>query len=178
MIKFAPIRDLIILQALLGLFAMPFVILMPAFAKDVFHGNASTLGFLSGSEGAGSVFGALFLTSRKGTKELSRWIVIGCTLFGLGLIIFGSVNYLPLPLPVVAMIGFAGILAQAGSITVIQTIVEHDKRGRVMSLVIMAFMGFNPIGCMAAGAVANVYWRRQNCCRNWAHHSCFGIHFL
>jgi MFS family permease len=155
-IGFTPIRDLIMLLALLGLFAMPFAILMPAFAKDVFHGNASTLGFLSGASGAGSVVGALFLTSRKGTRELSRWIIIGCALFGLGLIAFGSSTLLPLSLLVVAIVGFASMLVMAGSMTVIQTIVDEDKRGRVMSLVIMAFMGLSPFGCMAAGALANV----------------------
>jgi len=153
---FTPIRDLIMLLALLGLFAMPFAILMPAFAKDVFHGNASTLGFLSGSSGAGSVVGALFLASRKGTRALSRWITIGCVVFGLGLIAFGSSSLLPLSLVVVAIIGFAAMLVMAGSITVIQTIVDEDKRGRVMSLVVMAFMGLSPFGCMAAGALANV----------------------
>ncbi|HEY9718053.1 MAG TPA: hypothetical protein V6C69_11325, partial [Trichormus sp.] len=44
----------------------------------------------------------------------------------------------------------------AASNTVIQTIVEESKRGRVMSFVVMAFLGIAPFGCMAAGALANV----------------------
>jgi MFS family permease len=155
-IGFAPIRDLICMIALIGFFAMPFAVLMPAFARDVFHGNASTLGFLSGASGAGTVVGAVFLASRKGTRALSRWIVIGCAISGLALIGFGLSSNLALSLFVVSIVGFGSMLAMAGSITVIQTIVDEDKRGRVMSFVMMAFMGLSPFGGMAAGALANV----------------------
>jgi MFS family permease len=153
---YTPIRDLILLIALVGLFSMPFAILMPAFAKDVFHGNALTLGLLTGALGAGTVIGALFLTLRKGTEELSRWIVTGCALSGLTLIVFGSSESLPLSLLAAAVVGFGSLIMLAGSNTLIQTIVDEDKRGRVMSFVVMAFLGFGPFGCMAAGALANV----------------------
>jgi len=156
-IGYAPIRDLISLLALIGLFAMPFTVLMPAFARDVFHGNASTLGFLNGAAGAGSVIGALYLTSLKGTKELSRWIISGCVLYGLGLITFGFSTILPLSLLAVAIVGFGSMVVIAGSNTVIQKIVDKDKRGRVMSFVVMAFLGLTPFGAMAAGALANVF---------------------
>ena len=154
-IGFKPIRDLIVLLAMIGFFAMPFVVLLPAFARDVFHGNATTLGYLNGAAGAGSLVGALFLSSRKGTKDLSRWIMLGCVMYGLGLIIFGFSSFLPLSLLAVAVIGFSSMTVLAGSNTVIQTIVDKDKRGRVMSFVVMAFLGFSPFGAMAAGALAN-----------------------
>jgi len=153
---FKPIRDLIVLLALIGFFAMPFAVLMPAFARDVFHGNASTLGFLNGAAGLGSLIGALFLSSRKGTQSLSKWIVFGCVLYGAGLIVFGLSSFLSLSLLAVAMIGFSSMIVLAGSNTVIQTIVDKDKRGRVMSFVIMAFLGLSPFGAMLAGGLANV----------------------
>jgi MFS family permease len=152
---FKPIRDLIVMLALIGFFAMPFAVLLPAFARDVFHGNASTLGYLNGAAGAGSLLGALFLSSRKGIKNLSRWIIIGCVMYGAGLVIFGFSHFLPLSLLAVAGVGFSSMSVLAGGNTVIQTIVDKDKRGRVMSFVIMAFLGFSPFGAMAAGALAN-----------------------
>ena len=153
-IGFAPIRDLILFLALIGLFGMPFAVLMPVFAKDVFHGNAMTLGFLSGACAVGSVIGAL--TWHKGTEELSRWIILGCAICGLALVIFGLSNFLPLSLLAVTVVGFGSMTMLTGSNTVIQTIVDEDKRGRVMGFVIMAFLGFTPFGCMAAGALANI----------------------
>ena len=43
----------------------------------------------------------------------------------------------------------------ASSNTIIQTIVDEDKRGRVMSLYAMSFMGIMPFGSILAGSVAN-----------------------
>jgi MFS family permease len=155
-LRTTPIRNLILLLALIGLFTIPFTILMPALAKDVFHGNASTLGFLTGSSGAGSVIGALFLTSRRGTKKLGKLIIVGCALCGLALILLGSSSTLPLALMAVTGVGFGNMIAMAGSNTLIQTIVDEDKRGRVMSFMVMALLGLAPFGCMIAGGLASI----------------------
>jgi MFS family permease len=153
---YPPIRDLIIFVALIGLFALPFSILLPAFAKNVFNGTAMILGLLTGGFGAGSLIGALFLTSgRLSQKQLGQSIIFGCALFGFALVVFGFSQFLPLSLLAVALVGFGSMILLAGSNTVIQTIVDEDKRGRVASLVVMAFMGLSPFGCIAAGAVAN-----------------------
>jgi MFS family permease len=151
----APIRQLICFLALFAVCAMPFAVLMPAFAKDIFHGNAMTLGFLTGAAGAGSVGGALSMTSRKGTQGLSKWVVIGTLLCGIGLVGFGLSTYLPLSLLAVALAGFGSMITMAGSNTLIQSIVEEDKRGRVMSFVLLAFLGLSPFGGISAGFLAN-----------------------
>lgn len=150
-----PIRNQLVLLMLVGLLVIPFGILMPAFAKDVFRGNAMTLGWLSGASAFGAMLGALFLTSKKGTQALNRWIVIGYWISGLSLIAFGASTQLPLSLLLVTLSGFGSMIVMTASITVIQTIVDEDKRGRVMSFVIMAVMGLSPLGFMAAGALAH-----------------------
>jgi MFS family permease len=152
---FPPIRSLLTLLALIGLFSMPFNVLMPAFAKDVFHGNASTLGFLTASSGLGAVIGAIFIGSRKGVQQLGNCIVLGCTLFGVGLVAFGSSKSMILSLCMLTITGFGSMVMLAGSNTLIQTIVDQDKRGRVMSIFVMAFLGLAPFGSMAAGALAS-----------------------
>jgi MFS family permease len=153
---FRPLRALILMMALISLFAMPFTVLMPAFAKDVFHGNASTLGILTTASGIGSLFGAIFLASRKGVLGLGKWIGISCAIFGVGLIIFGLSHSIILSSVMLAVVGFGSMVQMAASNTLVQTIVEEDKRGRVMSIFMMAFMGLAPFGSMAAGALANV----------------------
>ncbi len=135
---------------------MPFAVLMPAFAKDVFEGNAMTLGFLTGACSLGSLIGAFLVTSRKGTHAMTRWIVAGCALCGAVLILFGASTFWPLSLVAVLAAGFGAAVTLAGSNTVIQTIVDEDKRGRVMSFVVMAFKGLGPLGGIAAGALANI----------------------
>jgi MFS family permease len=154
---YPPIRDLIVFIALFGLCAIPAGVLLPVFAKDVFHGDASTFGFLSGASGGGALIAALCLASRKqGARGLSRWIIQGCVVTGISLVAFGLSTNLILSLLLVAVSGFGSVIAIAASNTVIQTIVEESKRGRVMSFVVMAFLGVAPFGCMAAGALANV----------------------
>ncbi len=58
--NFLPIRTILLLFAVVSLMGMPFVVLMPIFAKDVLHGGPHTLGFLMGSMGLGALdLGAL-----------------------------------------------------------------------------------------------------------------------
>jgi MFS family permease len=152
--SFSPIRVLLAMIASVSLFVMPYSVLMPAFARDVFHGSATTLGVLTAASGLGSLTGALYLSTRKGVLGLGRWIVISCAMFGLGLIAFGFSNSLWVALPVLTVVGFGGMILMAGSNTILQTLVDEDKRGRVMSIYTMCFMGLAPFGSMAAGALS------------------------
>jgi MFS family permease len=145
--NFRPIRSLILLMAAISLVGMPYATLLPAFAKNVFHGDASTLGFLTSAAGLGSLIGALFLSSRNGVLGLGRWIVIACCSFGVGLTCFGLSHSLYLSM--------LFLLVQTASCnTLIQTIVDEDKRGRVMSIYTMAFVGLAPFGSLLSGALA------------------------
>jgi MFS family permease len=148
---FAPIRDILILIATLSLFGMPFTVLMPAIARDVLHGDASTLGLLMGASGVGALLGALYLASRKSVLGLARVIVWASVLFGVGLIAFAISTNMLLALTSIFVVGLGMILRMASSNTLLQTIVDDDKRGRVMSFYSMAFMGMAPIGSLLAG---------------------------
>ncbi|WP_210463622.1 MFS transporter [Rufibacter roseolus] len=151
---FAPIRDILLLIATLSLFGMPFTVLMPAFARDVLHGNASTLGLLMGASGVGALLGALYLASRKSVLGLARVIIFASVLFGIGLTAFAFTTTLLLAMVSIFVVGLGMILRMASSNTLIQTIVDEDKRGRVMSFYSMAFMGMAPIGSLLAGWLA------------------------
>ena len=151
---FRPLRALILLMALISLVGMPYTTLLPAFAKDVFHGDASTLGFLTGATGVGSLAGALLLASRKGVLGLGRWIVIACSTFGLGLFGFGFCHSLWPAMFFLLLTGFGGMVQMASCNTLIQTLVDEDKRGRVMSIYTMAFVGLAPFGSLMAGSLA------------------------
>ena len=152
--SFTPIRALLGLVAAISLFVMPYAVLMTAFARDVFHGDATTLGILTAASGVGSLAAALYLASRKGVLGLGRWIVASCAMFGLGLILFGFCKTLWQAVPALVLVGFGSMILLAASNTVLQTLVDEDKRGRVMSIYMMCFMGLAPFGSMAAGALS------------------------
>ena len=151
---FPPIRALILIVALISLFGMPFTVLLPVFARDILHGGANTLGYLMGASGLGALSGALFLAQRKSVLGLGKVIVGTMTLFGTALMAFSFSEFFLLSLVLMLFSGFGMIVTMASCNTLLQTIVEDDKRGRVMSLYATAFMGMAPIGSMLAGSVA------------------------
>jgi MFS family permease len=151
---FRPLRALILLMAAISLVGLPYATLLPAFARDVFHGDAATLGFLTAATGVGSLVGALFLASRKGVLGLGRWLVIACACFGAGLFGFGLSRSLYASMFFLSIAGFGSMVQMASCNTLIQTLVEEDKRGRIMSIYTMAFVGLAPFGSLLAGALA------------------------
>lgn len=152
---FAPIRSILLLLGLVSLIGMPYTTLMPVFAKDVFHGGAHTLGFLVGASGIGALVGTMYLASRASVRGLGRLIAISASMFGVGLIAFSLSRALSFSLLLMLLTGFGMVVHFASSNTVLQTIVDDDKRGRVMSLFTMAVMGAAPFGSLLAGALAS-----------------------
>jgi len=152
---FPPIRAVLLLLALVSMMGMPYSALMPIFAKDVLHGGPHALGFLMGASGVGALVGALYLASRKSVLGLGKIIPMAASAFGAGLVAFSLSRILLFSLILMLVTGFGMIVQMAASNTILQTIVEEDKRGRVMSFYTMAFMGMTPFGSLLAGVLAS-----------------------
>jgi MFS family permease len=120
----------------------------------VLHGGANTLGFLTGATGIGALVSAGYLAVRKSVRGLVRLLPTVTIVFGAALIGFGFSRWLPLSMFILLFAGFGMMQAMAASNTVLQTIVEEDKRGRVMSFYAMSFMGMAPFGSLIAGSLA------------------------
>jgi MFS family permease len=131
------------------------MIFMPVFAKDIFHGTPYTLGFLIGASGLGAFVGAIYLASRQGIKGLGRIMAGASALFGVGLMAFALSKILWLSWGCMVLVGFGMMIQFAASNTILQTIVDDTKRGRVMSLYTVAFMGMTPIGSFIGGFLAH-----------------------
>jgi len=151
---FAPIRHLILLLALVGFLVMFYSTLMPVFAKEVLKGDSHTYGFLMGAAGFGALLGALFLASRETVLKIGRLIPAAVILFGGGLVILSFSRSFILSLVIIVFIGMGLMLQTAASNTILQTITDDDKRGRVMSFYTMAIMGSAPFGSLVAGVLA------------------------
>ncbi len=152
---FVPIRSLLLLLALISFMGMPYTVLMPVFAGKILHGGPQTLGFLLGATGVGALAGAMFLASRRSVLGLGRIIVIASILFGMGLIGFSFSRLFVLSAILMVVTGFGMMVEMTSTNTVLQTIVDEDKRGRVMSFYTMAFMGMVPFGSLFAGSLAS-----------------------
>jgi MFS family permease len=152
---FPPIRSILLLLALFSFMGMPYSILIPIFATKILNGGAETLGFLMAAAGVGALIGGIYLSSRQSVVGLGKVIAFSPAIFGTGLIIFSLSRVLWLSLLMMLIIGFGAILQIASSNTILQTIVDDDKRGRLMSLYTMAFLGTLPFGNLVAGSLAN-----------------------
>jgi len=151
---FAPIRTILLLFALVSLMGWPFTVLMPIFAAKILRGGPHTLGFLMAAVGTGALVSALTLAVRKSVLGLGRMIPLSTAALGAGLVIFGMSRVLWVSLLLMLVCGFGMMQQMAASNTIIQTIVEEDKRGRVMSFYTAAFVGMAPFGSLLAGALA------------------------
>ncbi|VBB47497.1 conserved membrane hypothetical protein [uncultured Paludibacter sp.] len=149
-----PIRAVLIMLSVSSLTAMQYVVLMPVFSKEILHGTSRTFGFLMAASGVGALMGTLTLASRNSARSLEKIIPVATSLFGSALIFFSFFHNFFLALSMMLLAGGGMMLQMTSSNTLIQTIVEEDKRGRVMSIYNMAFMGTAPFGALFTGWLA------------------------
>jgi MFS family permease len=152
--SFPPIRALLLLLALVSFTGSPYMALTPVFAAEVLRGGPHTLGFLIGSSGIGALCGALWLASRRTVLGLGRTLIITGCLLGVGLIGYALSHWLWLSMLLLLAVGAGMMVSMGASNTILQTLVDEDKRGRVMGLYAMAFFGMAPFGNLAGGALA------------------------
>jgi MFS family permease len=148
-----PIRPVLLLLATMSLMGMPYAVLVPVFARDILHGGSHTYGFLMAASGLGAIVGALYLASRRSVRGISRIIIAAGLMFSLALLGFAWSRLAWLSFALMIPAGAGMMMIIAASNTVLQTIVEDDKRGRVMSFYAMAFQGMLPFGSLLAGGL-------------------------
>ncbi|MDZ7959895.1 MAG: MFS transporter [Aulosira sp. DedQUE10] len=153
--SFPPIRAILLLSALVSLMGLQNTILVPIFAEEILKGGAEALGFLMAASGVGALAGGIYLATRQTILGIGKLIAIAPAILGVGLIAFSFSQFLPLSLFTMLFVGLGTILQIAASNTFLQTIVEEDKRGRLMSLYTMSFLGMIPVGNLLGGFLAS-----------------------
>ena len=148
------IRFVLLMLALVSLLVLPFTTLMPVYAKDIFHGTATTFGLIDSAIGLGAFVGALYLASRPPGTNLHRILATNTLIFGAGLILFSHAPWYPLALGFLA-VGAFGMMSQITiSNTLLQTTADPAMRGRVISFYVLAYTGMVPLGSLLVGVVA------------------------
>ena len=150
---FPPIMYLILLLAVVSLMSNSLTLLAPVFAKDYLHGNASTFGFLMAGYGSGALIGAVYLLNKKNVLGLGKLIAYAVILLSLSMfgMAFSRVFIVSAALMLTAGTGTMLLIASVN--TLLQTISEESKRGRVMSFYAMAFRGMSPFGSLIGGSL-------------------------
>jgi MFS family permease len=150
-----PIRTLIILLAIISMAGMSFIVLLPAYAKEILHGSSDTLGYLMSVLGAGALISALYMASRRTVIGLGKIVSVSIWVLGLAIIMASFSQKMYVSLIWCFFGGLSMILLLSSINTLLQTITDEDKRGRVMSFYAMALIGTAPIGNLIAGSLAS-----------------------
>jgi MFS family permease len=150
-----PIRSILLLVALVSFMGVSYMLLMPVFAETVLRGGPREFGYLMSATGVGALAGAVFLASRRNILGLGKVIVGTGVFYGIGLSLLALSDRLILALVLALAIGFSLMMLMASCNTILQTIVDETKRGRVISLFVMARRGVESFGCLVAGVVAH-----------------------
>ena len=152
---FKPIIAILALLSIFSLAGAPYFVLMPAFAKDILHGGAHTYGFMMSAAGLGALSATMVLASRRNARGLIKVIPAAAAACGLGIALFALSGNFGVSIICLFIAGFGMMTQIASSNTIVQTIVDEDKRGRVMGLYAMSFLGVMPFGSLLAGSVAD-----------------------
>ena len=145
------IRTIVLFIAVIAIFAWSYVTMLPVIAKQTFGMDASGLGYLYGVSGLGSVIGTVVVSIYSKKIDRLYFIAGGNILFALALIGFTFSTFLPVALFFLFLAGFGLVAAVSTMSATIQSTVDDRFRGRVMSLYMMVFMGFMPIGNVEIG---------------------------
>jgi MFS family permease len=149
------IRSVLLLLALVNFMGTPFIALGPIFARDILGGSSSTFGFIMTISAIGALIGTIYLSSRSGITGIEHIYCRAANFLGISLIIFAQSRILWLSLIAIAFTGCFLIIANTGSNTILLTITEEDKRGRVMGLYTLASDAIMiPCGNLFAGILA------------------------
>jgi MFS family permease len=156
-VKFKPVSRILLILAIVSLMGMPYMVLLPVIVSERLHGGADLLGYLTAMSGVGALVGVLYLASRKSVLGLGRVVWIAAGTFGIGLLGFSWSRWPALSMAFIFLAGMGMMVHLAAGNTILQTITDEDKRGRVMSLYTMSVAGMVPFGCLLAGVVAKTY---------------------
>ncbi len=148
------VRPLIALVAVSNMFALGYMALLPALAQDVLHAGKVGYGFMSTAIGVGALAGALLIASLGNFQRKGLLLTTGNLLLPVMVIALALSRSFHLTMGLLVMAGLGFMMQNATANTLVQTTVPDALRGRVMSVYMMVFLGFFPIGSLIVGAIA------------------------
>lgn len=148
------IGRILLMVILMSLLVLPYDTLLPVFAKDIFHGDADTFGYIRSFIGIGAVAGAIFLASQRTGSDLKVILLINTIVLGIGLMLFAYSGLFSVAMLFAVFTGWGTMSQNAICNTIIQVNSAPGMRGRAISFYTMAIFGMLPLGSLVVGAVS------------------------
>ncbi len=154
---FSPIRNTLMALVVISFAGIPYLVLLPVFAREILSGGPQTLGFLMAASGIGALAGSIGLALRRSPVGLGKIMAFSMSFFGISVSLFSLSRSLALSMFLMVFVGLFMVSSMVSCNTFIQTLVDNDKRSRVMSLYIVSILGIAPIGSLNAGWLASMF---------------------
>lgn len=151
-----PIKVSLLFVFAFTLVGVSFIVLLPPLTGEVFNAGSEVFGYMNSALGLGAIIGGVFLASRVGTHGIQKFIFGAAVIFSISLLTVSFSKLLTITLIAIAFTGLGRVVVFAGTNTLLQTISADDKRGRVLSFYIAAFMSAVTLGGMLVGALADI----------------------
>lgn len=148
---------IILLASVWGMFGGSYGSLLPAFIDKIFHSGAESYGLLNAAIGLGAMGGAFIIAQFVDRTRRGTWLFFANQTFSILLLVFAFNQNFPLALVMGVGLGLSFMIQNTNMNSLLQTRVEDEMRGRVLSLYTLAFFGFSPIGNLIGGSLAQVW---------------------
>jgi MFS family permease len=148
------VLGLLLLSAVASLFGRSYQVLLPIFARDIWHSGPQAYGLLLGSAGAGALVGAFGLAAIRNVRRHNLVMLASGLLFSVALIAFAVSPSLPLGIALVFVAGVTSTVLGTMIATFLQVDAPPELRGRVMSLYAITLIGLPSLGALGTGAAA------------------------
>lgn len=149
-----PIRMLLLLLAVSNFTVASCAVLLPVLARQVFLGDARTLGWLWGAVGCGSLLSTLVLARQRSLASTARVALAGALVSAVSLLAVAFSSSFVVSLLTLGLLGFGMVVTNVGSNAILQSIAPEHLRGRIVSFFTGVRFGLDALGGLAAGVVA------------------------
>ena len=148
--------SLVLLVGITSLLALPYLVFVPYFARDVLHSDERGLGILMACSGIGAFFGAGTIAYLGKAARRGRFVFVAGLVFFASILAFSFSRSFAVSEGLLVVAGYSMVLMVATINGAIQHLSDDAMRGRVMSIYSTAFLGMPPIGSLIAGSLARV----------------------
>ncbi len=148
---------LLLFSAVFSFIALTYPMLMPVYTKEVLFADAKVLGYVMSSAGIGAVTASMLLASKTTLRGLKYILCFGSVILSSGFIILGFNSNITAACIIMFFVGFGMTSSFTSDSTLLQSVIDDDKRGRVMSIYTVCFMGATSISNFAAGSAAQIF---------------------
>lgn len=149
------ILSLLLIALIPTLLAQPYLAMVPVFARDILAAGPEGLGILFACSGAGALVGTLTVAGLGDPPRKGTMMLVGLSLFGLGLVAFASSEWLVVSGVALAIAGASQSLYRTMNVGLLQVRAAEEMRGRIMSFYLLD-RGVGPLGALLVGTLAEL----------------------